>query len=79
MDIRHPLRENDVQMIEFCNKYSVPFISVLTKSDKLNNSAISKSIKDIERKLNSHNVIVTSSKNDEGFDKLSKKILEFIE
>ena len=79
MDIRHPLRENDVQMIEFCNKYSVPFISVLTKSDKLNNSAISKSIKDIERKFNSQNVIVTSSKNDEGFDKLSKKILEFIE
>mgnify|MGYP006239346347 CR=1 FL=1 len=79
MDIRHPLRESDVQMIEFCNKHSVPFISVLTKSDKVNNSAISKSIKDIGRKLNSHSVIVTSSKNDEGFDKLSQKILEFVE
>jgi GTP-binding protein len=79
MDIRHSLRKNDMQMIEFCNKHSVPFIPVLTKTDKLNRSAISKAIKDIEIKLNSHSVIAISSKDDEGFDKLSKKILEFVE
>ena len=79
MDIRHPLKNSDIQMMEFCHKYEVPFIPVLTKSDKLNNSAISKSIKDVEKKLNSRSVIVTSSKDDEGFDKLSKKILEFVE
>ena len=79
MDIRHPLKNSDIQMMEFCHKYEVPFIPVLTKSDKLNNSAISKSIKDVEKKLHSRSVIVTSSKDDEGFDKLSKKILEFVE
>ena len=79
MDIRHPLKNSDIQMMEFCNKYEVPFIPVLTKSDKLNSSAISRSIKDVEKKLNSKSVIVTSSKDDEGFDKLSKKILEFVE
>jgi GTP-binding protein len=79
MDIRHSLRKNDMQMIEFCNKHSVPFIPVLTKTDKLSRSAISKAIKDIEIKLNSHSVIAISSKDDEGFDKLSKKILEFVE
>ena len=79
MDIRHPLKNSDIQMMEFCHKYEVPFIPVLTKSDKLNSSAISRSIKDIEKKLNSKSVIVTSSKDDEGFDKLSKKILEFVE
>ena len=79
MDIRHPLKNSDIQMMEFCHKYEVPFIPVLTKSDKLNNSAISKSIKDVEKKLNSRSVIVTSSKDDEGFDRLSKKILEFVE
>ena len=79
MDIRHPLKNSDIQMMEFCHKYEVPFIPVLTKSDKLNNSAISKSTKDVEKKLNSRSVIVTSSKDDEGFDKLSKKILEFVE
>jgi len=79
MDIRHPLKNSDIQMMEFCHKYEVPFIPVLTKSDKLNSSAISRSIKDVEKKLNSKPVIVTSSKDDEGFDKLSKKILEFVE
>ena len=79
MDIRHTLKKSDIQMMEFCHKYEVPFIPVLTKSDKLNSSAISRSIKDIEKKLNSKSVIVTSSKDDKGFDKLSKKILEFVE
>ena len=79
MDIRHPLKNSDIQMMEFCHKYEVPFIPVLTKSDKLNSSAISRSTKDVEKKLNSKSVIVTSSKDDEGFDKLSKKILEFVE
>ena len=79
MDIRHPLKNSDIQMMEFCHKYEVPFIPVLTKSDKLNSSAISRSIKDVEEKLNSRSVIATSSKDDEGFDKLSKKILEFVE
>ena len=79
MDIRHPLKNSDIQMIEFCNKYEVSFIPVLTKSDKLKSSAISRSIKDVEKKLNSKSVIVTSSKDDVGFDKLSNKILEFVE
>ena len=65
--------------MEFCHKYEVPFIPVLTKSDKLNNSAVSRSIKNVEKKLNSKSIIVTSSKDDKGFDKLSKKILEFLE
>ena len=77
MDIRHPLKNSDIQMMELCHKYDVPFIPVLTKSDKLIRSAVSGSIKDVEEKLNSRSVIVTSSKDDEGFDKLSKKILEF--
>ena len=78
MDIRHPLKNSDIQMMEFCHRYEVPFIPVLTKSDKLNSSAISRSIEDVEEKLNSQSIIVTSSKDDEGFDKLSKKILEFV-
>ena len=78
MDIRHPLKNSDIQMMEFCHKYEVPFIPVLTKSDKLNSSAISRSIKDVEKKLNSKSVIVTSSKDDEGFDRLSKEILKFV-
>ncbi len=79
MDIRHPLKNSDTQMMEFCDKHGVPFISVLTKSDKLNSSTISKSTRDVERKLGSESVIVTSSKSDVGFDRLSKKIIKFAE
>ena len=78
MDIRHPLKDSDIQMMEFCKKYDVPCISDLTKSDKLTSSAVSKSARDVEEKLDSLSVIVTSAKNDEGFDKLAKKILEFL-
>ena len=78
MDIRHPLKDSDIQMMEFCKEYGVPFISVLTKSDKLNISAISKSTRNVKEKLGSPSVIITSAKNDEGFDKLTEKILEFL-
>lgn len=78
MDIRHPLKDSDIQMMEFCKEYGVPFISVLTKSDKLNSSAISKSTRNVKEKLGSLSVIITSAKNDKGFDKLTEKILEFL-
>lgn len=78
MDIRHPLKDSDIQMMEFCKNYGVPFISVLTKSDKLNSSAISKSTRNVKEKLGSLSVIITSAKNDKGFDKLTEKILEFL-
>ena len=78
MDIRHPLKDSDLQMMAFCNKYKVAFIIVLTKSDKLKSSAIAKAVKSVEAKLDSHSVIVTSAKNDEGFDRLSKEILKFV-
>ena len=38
MDIRHPLKDRDKDMIALCNSENVPFIPVLTKSDKLSNN-----------------------------------------
>ena len=38
MDIRHPLKDRDKDMIALCNNGNVPFIPVLTKSDKLSNN-----------------------------------------
>ncbi len=38
MDIRHPLKDSDRDMIELCNKSDTAFIPVLTKSDKLSNN-----------------------------------------
>ena len=78
MDIRHPLKDNDWEMINFCKKFNVPFIPVLTKSDKLSNSNIAKVISSVKRSIPESNPVAISSKDKKGFDKLSKEILDFI-
>jgi GTP-binding protein len=77
MDIRHPLKSSDVDMINLCNISNVPFIPVLTKSDKLSNNQKFKSISDVNKKLKGCEAIGISSKDILGLDKLSKAILEF--
>ena len=77
MDIRHPLKSSDVDMIGLCNISNVPFIPVLTKSDKLSNNQKFKSISDVNKKLKGCEAIGISSKDNVGLDKLSKAILEF--
>jgi len=77
MDIRHPLKSSDVDMINLCNISNVPFIPVLTKSDKLSNNQKFKSISDVNKKLKGCEAIGISSKDNAGLDKLSKAILEY--
>ncbi len=38
VDIRHPLQPADEQMLEWLTHYSIPFVLVLTKADKLSKS-----------------------------------------
>ena len=78
MDIRHPLKESDWDMIQLCRDFNVPFIPVLTKSDKLSNNKITTTIKNIKAKIHEVDALVISSKNRTGFDKLSEEILKFI-
>ncbi|MES0328332.1 MAG: YihA family ribosome biogenesis GTP-binding protein, partial [Gammaproteobacteria bacterium] len=35
MDIRHPLKEFDLQMLDWCNHFKIPAHVLLTKADKL--------------------------------------------
>ena len=79
MDIRHPLKENDWEMIHLCKNYNVPFIPALAKSDKLSNNNIAKAISFVKGKIPESNPIAISSKDKVGFDKLSREILKFIE
>ena len=77
MDIRHPLKESDWEMIHLCRNYNVPFIPALAKSDKLSNNNIAKAVSFIREKIPEANPIAISSKNKVGFEKLSKAIIEF--
>ena len=77
MDIRHPLKNSDRDMIDLCNNSDVAFIPVLTKSDKLSNNQKAKAISAVNSQLQNCEALAVSSKDIIGFDKLSKAILEF--
>ena len=79
MDIRHPLKESDWEMIHLCRNYNAPFIPALTKSDKLSNNNIAQAINFVKGKIPESVPIVISSKDKKGFDKLSKEIINFID
>ena len=78
MDIRHPLKDSDKDMINLCNTSNAPFIPVLTKSDKMSNNQRNKSIAEVNRQMEGVEAIAVSSKDILGFDKLSRAILEFV-
>ncbi len=79
MDIRHPLKESDWEMVHLCSNFNVPCIPVLTKSDKLSNNNIAKAINFVKDKIPGSVPLAVSSKDINGFDKLSKQILKFME
>ena len=79
MDIRHPLKESDWEMIHLCRNFNIPFIPTLTKSDKLSNNNIAKAIAFVKGKIPESTPIAVSSKDKDNFDTLAKKILNFIE
>ena len=78
MDIRHPLKEKDIEMINLCKNFEVPFLPVLTKSDKLTRNKVNKTISLVNNEILDESAIAVSSKDMSGFDKLHKQILEFI-
>ena len=77
MDIRHPLKESDWEMIHLCRNYNIPFIPTLAKSDKLSNNNIAKAIAFIKEKIPESDPVAISSKDKIGFEKLSKQILSY--
>ena len=78
MDIRHPLKESDWEMINLCRDFNVPYMPVLTKSDKLSNNKIANTIQNVKAEIHEAEALAISSHNGEGFDNLSTEILKFI-
>ncbi len=59
MDIRHPLTEFDMQMIEWCEHTQLPLHILLTKSDKLNYGAAKNMMFKVQKELSELNASVT--------------------
>ncbi|NOR71305.1 MAG: YihA family ribosome biogenesis GTP-binding protein [Methylomarinum sp.] len=59
MDVRHPLTEFDMQMIEWCEFSKLPLHILLTKADKLNYGTAKNTLFKVQRELESVDVKVT--------------------
>ena len=54
MDIRHPLREFDLMIINWCIASELPLHILLTKSDKLKRNAMTNALRDVSKALPEH-------------------------
>ncbi|MDB2356732.1 ribosome biogenesis GTP-binding protein YihA/YsxC [Gammaproteobacteria bacterium] len=77
MDIRHPLKSTDLEMIELCESCEVTYIPVLTKSDKVSKNILIKTVQQVSKATNAKDVLAISSSKETGFEKLGKVLLEF--
>ena len=75
MDIRHPLKPIDLEMIELCESFDVVYIPVLTKLDKVSKNILMKTIQQVSKATNAHEVLAISSPKETGFEKLRKILI----
>lgn len=77
-DIRHPLKDLDQQMIEWAVSVDLPVLLLLTKADKLSQSARSKTVKTVREAILAFQgdiqVELFSAPNKLGIDHLSAKL-----
>ena len=59
MDVRHPLTDFDMQMIEWCEYTKLPLHILLTKADKLNYGAAKNTLLRVQKELQEVHVSVT--------------------
>ena len=64
-------------MIELCESFDVPYIPVLTKSDKVSKNILMKTIQQVSKATNAMEVLAISSSKETGVDKLSKVLIGF--
>ncbi len=79
VDMRRPATEDDIAMMEFMKYHNIPFVVVLTKSDKLNKTEQSARVaaapKELEKYCTSENIIPFSIKDSAAADKI-RNIIE---
>lgn len=59
MDIRHPMRDLDLQMLAYCEHHALPVHIVLNKADKLSRSAVAQTMRDVQAALTGYSNSVT--------------------
>ncbi|MFL2726471.1 MAG: ribosome biogenesis GTP-binding protein YihA/YsxC [Gammaproteobacteria bacterium] len=77
MDIRHPLKEIDIDMIGLCRDFDVEFLPVLTKSDKVSNNQIFKLKQEVQKKTGVREVLTISTLRDQGIKELRTRLINY--
>ena len=77
MDIRHPLKPIDLEMIKLCESFNIDYVAVLTKSDKVSKNIEMKTIQQVSKETNAIDIVSISSLNKNGFEKLRKVLIGF--
>ena len=77
MDIRHPLKEIDIDMIGLCRDFDVEFLPVLTKSDKVSNNQIFKVKQEVQKKTGVKEVLTISALKDQGIKELRTRLINY--
>lgn len=70
LDARHKPTSLDIQLNEWLNHHGKPHIVVATKSDKLSNNELSKSLKTAEKQLDGTKILAYSSQTGRGRDEI---------
>lgn len=83
MDIRHPLKFFDEQMLHWAKDGELPVHVLLTKADKLKYGASQEALQQVKRELNKlklpFSIQLFSALKKEGFDEMRLKIAEWLE
>jgi GTP-binding protein len=80
MDIRHPMREFDQQMLKWCEAAGTPCHILLTKADKLKRGPAQSTLLKVKRDLPAiASVQVFSSSNKTGLEELVDKLSDWYE
>ena len=80
MDIRHPFKEDDESLIDWCESKDLPMILLLNKADKLSKSQIAQTVLNATKELNKlsteHFIIPVSATKKTGINLVLEKINE---
>tara|TARA_B100001741_G_C16396591_1_gene524932 strand:+ start:219 stop:803 length:585 start_codon:yes stop_codon:yes gene_type:complete len=78
VDIRHPIKEFDETMIDWCLQVELPLHILLTKADKLKTGAQQNSLLSLRQRLSQEiSTQIFSAKDKKGLDLLEDKIREW--
>ncbi len=83
MDIRHPLKEFDRQMLDWCTHQQMPVHILLTKADKLKRGPAGNTLQQVRKTLKTDYPLATvqlfSSLDKQGVEQAREKLAEWLE